>query len=468
MHPLTKFASKLYPRWWRERYGDEFAALLEDARPGISGTLDVLKGALTMQFTSTSSVKMLLLCSLCGLIVALSTTLFLTPKYSSSAVINIHPPQVAGSTQIDIVDRINELSNKVLSRTELMTLMRNLGLYREERQRMPLEDVLEQMKSDIRISASPAIVGGRSVPAFELSFTYRDPAVASKVVNTLVGQFLYVNLETAQAQTQSSGTTLEVLDPASKPERPVFPNRTAIAFAGLGGGVLVGGMFILMLQFRRRLQPAGGALAELPEDAPAGAGVVRPGAWSWKPLIFGAAVGTLAGLVAAYCLTSVYASNAVLSMEPREGMTRLSELSAQAFSRQELSDLIRSQNLYAGERAKMTTEEVLTQMRQNIRITAVPAKAGDSGIPAFALRFTYADRFTAQKVATSLVSKLLNANLKLASARPEQAATLKILDPASLPQTPIFPNRPATTLAGLAAGTALGALVAFIRRMRRA
>ena len=35
MNNLTKFASKLYPRWWHERYGDEFTALLEDARPGL-------------------------------------------------------------------------------------------------------------------------------------------------------------------------------------------------------------------------------------------------------------------------------------------------------------------------------------------------------------------------------------------------------------------------------------------------
>jgi hypothetical protein len=37
---------RLYPRRWRERYGDEFAALLEDVRPGPRATLDVLVSGL--------------------------------------------------------------------------------------------------------------------------------------------------------------------------------------------------------------------------------------------------------------------------------------------------------------------------------------------------------------------------------------------------------------------------------------
>jgi len=43
---LTSLLLGLYPRAWRERYGDEFAALLEDIgiTPGV--VLDVLAGAL--------------------------------------------------------------------------------------------------------------------------------------------------------------------------------------------------------------------------------------------------------------------------------------------------------------------------------------------------------------------------------------------------------------------------------------
>ena len=42
MNPLLR----LYPREWRERYGDELAAILEERPAGPSLVLDVIRGAL--------------------------------------------------------------------------------------------------------------------------------------------------------------------------------------------------------------------------------------------------------------------------------------------------------------------------------------------------------------------------------------------------------------------------------------
>jgi hypothetical protein len=49
MKRLVRLAAKMYPEPWRERYGEEFAALLEDT--GVNGRIafDVLRGALLMQ-----------------------------------------------------------------------------------------------------------------------------------------------------------------------------------------------------------------------------------------------------------------------------------------------------------------------------------------------------------------------------------------------------------------------------------
>jgi hypothetical protein len=45
----TKWQLRLYPRWWRDRYGDEFAALLDDLRDHPLSTLDILKGAMDVR-----------------------------------------------------------------------------------------------------------------------------------------------------------------------------------------------------------------------------------------------------------------------------------------------------------------------------------------------------------------------------------------------------------------------------------
>jgi hypothetical protein len=50
MRFILRLAS-LYPRSWKQRYGAEFNALLEDLNPRWWVALDVLKGAATMQMT---------------------------------------------------------------------------------------------------------------------------------------------------------------------------------------------------------------------------------------------------------------------------------------------------------------------------------------------------------------------------------------------------------------------------------
>src|SRR5688572_1467893 len=43
---------RLYPAWWRERYGDEMAALLETRPPDVRARLDLVRGAFDAQLRS--------------------------------------------------------------------------------------------------------------------------------------------------------------------------------------------------------------------------------------------------------------------------------------------------------------------------------------------------------------------------------------------------------------------------------
>ena len=46
MSGYTKWLARLYPRAWRERYGEEFIALLEERGTSVIDALDVALGAL--------------------------------------------------------------------------------------------------------------------------------------------------------------------------------------------------------------------------------------------------------------------------------------------------------------------------------------------------------------------------------------------------------------------------------------
>ena len=54
--------AKLYPKAWRERYGVEFACLLEGVEPRWSDVADVLRGAVMMQVRTWSSYLKLVGC----------------------------------------------------------------------------------------------------------------------------------------------------------------------------------------------------------------------------------------------------------------------------------------------------------------------------------------------------------------------------------------------------------------------
>jgi len=49
MKHLIRFAAKLYPKAWLDRYGDEFEALLDDVGVSTRIAFDVVKGAILMQ-----------------------------------------------------------------------------------------------------------------------------------------------------------------------------------------------------------------------------------------------------------------------------------------------------------------------------------------------------------------------------------------------------------------------------------
>jgi hypothetical protein len=54
---LSRLLARLYPARWRERYGDEFDALIEDSRATWRSTFDVLRGALILRAVTVPSLR---------------------------------------------------------------------------------------------------------------------------------------------------------------------------------------------------------------------------------------------------------------------------------------------------------------------------------------------------------------------------------------------------------------------------
>lgn len=289
MRGAARFLINLYPANWRERYGEEFQALLEDSAPSFSAIFDLMKGAIKMHLSLPAFPKLALLLSVAGLLAGWGVSYLVAPTYVSQATLQLS--QKPGSAPADLRSDVNAMEQTILSRTSLQTIILHprLDLYRSERSRQPLEDVIETMRTrDLQIAfAGPAAV-------FTISFRASDPVKAHDVVQTLITRFQEANLDRqrglAHAMQQrtddqigkmeariavlekrlgippspsepldqfvdrrSLGTNLDVVDPPSLPIKPAKPNRAIFAFFGFGSGFFAA---LIVAIFRRPVRPA--------------------------------------------------------------------------------------------------------------------------------------------------------------------------------------------------------------------
>lgn len=134
--------------------------------------------------------------------------------YVSTAVVRVVPPQVPetfvpSNVNMEMSQRINSMAQQILSRSALTNIINSYGLYPRDRARLPMEDVVENMRrKDVRISNVISFTtneGRRTVPAFQISFAYENRVLAQKVCQDLVSRF--INENTRDRTNQSVFTT---------------------------------------------------------------------------------------------------------------------------------------------------------------------------------------------------------------------------------------------------------------------
>ncbi|MEO8052176.1 MAG: GNVR domain-containing protein [Acidobacteriota bacterium] len=144
-------------------------------------------------------------------------------SYVSQAVVKIVPQQVPqnmvqSAINQQMSDRINSMAQTILSRSVLTTIINSFGLYQRERNRMPIEDVIEVMKKDIQIQpvASPTGTADR-IPAFAVTFSYENRLTAQRVVQDLVSRFIDENIRNrSNATFQTTQFMKDQMDDAKK------------------------------------------------------------------------------------------------------------------------------------------------------------------------------------------------------------------------------------------------------------
>jgi protein tyrosine kinase modulator len=139
----------------------------------------------------------------------LSVALFLPNVYQSTATILVERQQVpeafVQSTVTSGIDvRLQTITQQVLSRSRLESLMNRFGLYAELRQRAPLEEVIEAMRQDIFLEQKGQDKQERgkdeTTIAFTISYKGSNPQQVAQVTNTLASFYIDENLKVREQQ----------------------------------------------------------------------------------------------------------------------------------------------------------------------------------------------------------------------------------------------------------------------------
>ncbi len=146
-----------------------------------------------------------------GLVISTVVAFLMQDTFVSTALIRIVPQQISPElvqnvTAQDVADRINGMAQSILSRNTLTTLINAHGLYKKDIASEPMEDVVDKMRSSIKIQPTAGVaLSGRNTPAMQVSFSYRDRYLAKAVCDDLVSRFMNQStVDTLDTQVQAN------------------------------------------------------------------------------------------------------------------------------------------------------------------------------------------------------------------------------------------------------------------------
>jgi polysaccharide chain length determinant protein (PEP-CTERM system associated) len=137
------------------------------------------------------------------------TSWFVPSQYRSETVILVEqqkvPQQyVVSNVASDMQERLQSMTQQILSRTRLMKIIQDFKLYQNLRSRKSPDELVDTMREDIKIDLVHA-PGDKDLTAFKIYYLSNSPVLAQQVTNELTTLFIDENLRAREQQSQ--GTT---------------------------------------------------------------------------------------------------------------------------------------------------------------------------------------------------------------------------------------------------------------------
>lgn len=181
----------------------EITEELDATQPDIGRYLDLLRRR-HMQF---------LVPAFLGWLLVWSVSWVLPARYKSSTLILVEQPTmpesyVAPNVNENLQDRLQSITQQILSRTRLLMIIDKLHLYQDGKGKLTPDDKVELIGKDISVDLVRD-TRNNEISAFRVSFSNRDPHIAQQVTAELTEIFINENLKVRQAQSEDTTKFIE-------------------------------------------------------------------------------------------------------------------------------------------------------------------------------------------------------------------------------------------------------------------
>ena len=144
-----------------------------------------------------------------GWILVWGSSWVLAPRYKSSTLILVEQPTmprnyVTPNVSDDLQDRLQSITQQILSRTRLLLIIDKLHLYGGQQARMTPDSKVAAMRKDIDIELVRDTSNG-TITAFRVSYSAREPHIAQEVTSELTN--LFIDENTRVREQESVNTT---------------------------------------------------------------------------------------------------------------------------------------------------------------------------------------------------------------------------------------------------------------------
>ena len=129
-------------------------------------------------------------------------------RYKSSTLILVEQPTmpknyVEPNVSDDLQNRLQSITQQILSRTRLLLIIDKLHLYSDTHRQLTADDKVVLMRKDIDIDLVHSAQGDQ-ITAFRINYSAHNPHVAQQVTSELTNLFINENLKVRQQQSEDT------------------------------------------------------------------------------------------------------------------------------------------------------------------------------------------------------------------------------------------------------------------------